>query len=191
MPLRFPLLLVLAVSLLAGTAQAQSTPSAPSTEGQGQGQAPNVTTTRFKNWAMSCRDGEEGGPRQCSIFQRLVVQDTEQVALNIAVGYLRGNQGGQTPVAILTFPLGIYLPGGARLQVDSTEPLELPIERCFRRGCQTGFAFDEQRIAQFKAGSTASVKIMQARDQEIDLTVSLSGFSAAFAALAESAGAAN
>ncbi len=147
---------------------------------------PDVTTERYKDWALSCRQGENS-VRRCSMFQRLVVQDSNQVALNVAIGFLENDEGNRVPVAILTFPLGIYLPGGAELQVDETEPTRLQIERCFRRGCQSGMALDDKHLAQFRAGSTARVRIMQSREQAIDLDVSLSGFSAAFNALEASA----
>src|SRR5690606_38938713 len=44
-----------------------------------------VTTERFRDWALRCQS--EGDRRQCSIFQRLVVQETNQVALNLVIGF--------------------------------------------------------------------------------------------------------
>lgn len=165
--------------LWVSAAQAQTNTENPTAAPNGDD--PDVTTERYRDWALSCRTDD--GVRRCSMFQRLVVQDSNQVALNIAIGFLENDEGNRVPVAILTFPLGIYLPGGAVLQVDETEPAQLQIERCFRRGCQSGLALDDKRIAQFRAGSTANVRIMQSREQAINLNVSLSGFSAAFNAL--------
>lgn len=149
-------------------------------------QDPDVSTERYRDWALTCRTNAESGQRQCSMFQRLVVQDTNQVALNVAIGFLQSEEGARVPVAVFTFPLGIFLPAGAELQVDDTEPTQLQIERCFQRGCQSGLALDDKRLAQFRAGSSANVTVMQSREQSIDLTVSLSGFSAAFDALSAS-----
>lgn len=152
----------------------------------GESENPDVTTSRFRDWALSCRSDAESGAKQCSMFQRLVVEQSKQVALNVAIGFLNNDQGERVPVAIFTFPLGIWLPGGMAMQVDEGEPVQLAIERCFRRGCQTGLALNDELVAQFKAGSSAKVTIRQSREENIDLTVSLSGFSAAYQALTDS-----
>ncbi len=168
----------LSLSAWASAQTGADSEAAPSGE-----QNPDITTERYKDWALSCRTDQASGDRQCSMFQRLVIQETNQVALNVAIGFLRSEDGNRVPVAIFTFPLGIFLPGGAEIQVDDAEPFRLQIERCFRRGCQSGVALDDAHLAQFRAGSQANVKIMQDRGQAVDLTVSLSGFSAAYNAL--------
>ncbi|KAA3622725.1 MAG: invasion associated locus B family protein [Proteobacteria bacterium] len=144
---------------------------------------PDVTTSRFRDWALRCRTDAESGDTQCTMFQRLVVQETNRVALNVAIGFLQNEQGEPVPVAVFTFPLGIWLPGGMVLQVDEGEQVPMAIERCFRRGCQTGLALNDDLIGQFKAGNQAKVTIKQSREEDIDLTVSLNGFSAGFNAL--------
>jgi invasion protein IalB len=174
------LLFACCLATVSALAQTESQEPAATTE-------PKVTTTNYRDWALSCRENPETGVDDCSMFQRLVIQETNQIALNFALGFLPNAQQQRVPVAVLTFPLGIYLPGGAEMQIDSAEPIRLQIERCFRRGCQSGFAIDDALLAQLKAGSKATVKILQSREEEIDLTISLSGFSAAFAALQESA----
>lgn len=154
-------------------------------EQSGESADPDVTTSRYRDWALSCRTNTETNTQQCTMFQRLVVEETKQVALNVAIGYLRNDEGRPVPVAIITFPLGIWLPGGATMRVDSGEPIRFAIERCFRRGCQTGITLTDDILAQFRAGSQATITIQQARDQNIDLNVSLSGFSAGFKALTD------
>lgn len=150
-----------------------------------QGDNPDVTTNRFRDWAVSCRTDQESSARQCTMFQRLVVEETNQVALNLSIGTLRDDENRPILVAIFTVPLGIWLPGGLEMQVDELEAMRLPIERCFPRGCQTGVVVSDELLAQFRAGNAARVTVRQAEDQDIDLDVSLSGFSAAFNALTE------
>ncbi len=140
-----------------------------------------VTTERFRDWALRCQS--EGERRQCSIFQRLVVQETNQVALNLVIGFGQDVEGKQVPIAVFTFPLGIYLPAGAAFRVDEGEPQRMQIERCFNRGCQSAVALDPAQLETFKAGREAIVTIGQDREQAVDLRVSLSGFSAAYDAL--------
>jgi len=140
-----------------------------------------VTTERFRDWALRCQS--EGDRRQCSIFQRLVVQETNQVALNLVIGFGQDVEGKQVPIAVFTFPLGIYLPAGAAIRVDEGEPVRLEIERCINRGCQSAVALEPAQLEAFKAGREAIVTIGQDREQAVDLRVSLSGFSAAYDAL--------
>lgn len=170
--------------LLVAVASLSSTALSAQAQAQEQGTGKSeVTTERFKDWALRCRSQGEGGSRQCSIFQRLIVEETKQLALNVAIGYGTDTEGKRMPIAIFTFPLGIFLPAGAVLKVDDGESARMPIERCFDRGCQCALVLEQKWIERFKAGSTASVTIRQERDEEIPLTVSLSGFSAAFNAL--------
>jgi invasion protein IalB len=183
-------LFMLVLFVLWSTSPVHAQTAQPSAQPQQSGD-PDVVTERFRDWALSCRGNSQGGASQCSLFQRLVVQDTDQIALNVAIGFLRNEEGQQVPVAIFTFPLGIFLPGGVEMQVDSAEPRQLQIERCFQRGCQLGITLDDQLIAQFKAGSTTYMRVMQTREEGIELTVSLSGFSAGYNALVESTRAAN
>ena len=157
-----------------------------SQQGAAPSAEPEVKTTNYRDWAVSCRENPQNGATECSMFQRLVIQETNQIALNFAIGFLPNAEQQRVPVAILTFPLGIFLPAGAVMQIDSSDPIRLQIERCFRRGCQSGFAIDEALLSQLKAGAKADVKFLESREEEVELTVSLSGFSAAYAALEES-----
>jgi invasion protein IalB len=173
------------VSLLVISTVAHGQSDSASSGASTQGNDPDVTTSRFRDWAVSCRTNPELNTRQCTMFQRLVVEETNQVALNLSIGTLRDDQNQPILVAIFTVPLGIWLPGGLELQVDALESVRLPIERCFPRGCQTGVAVSDELLAQFRAGNRARVTVKQAEDQDVDLAVSLAGFSAAFNALTE------
>ncbi|GJL81791.1 MAG: invasion associated locus B family protein [marine bacterium B5-7] len=145
-----------------------------------------VETDRFKDWALRCRTNSESGLKSCTLFQRLVVNDSKQVALNTSIGFLRAEDTGNVvPVAVFTIPLGVYLLDGATLQVDKTEPVKLDIERCYPRGCQAGLVLTDEFVARFKAGSNAVMTIKQSRDEPVELAISLSGFSAGYKALIE------
>ncbi|MCZ7598248.1 MAG: invasion associated locus B family protein [Gammaproteobacteria bacterium] len=105
------------------------------------------------------------------------------MALNPVIGFGQDVDGKQVPIAVFTFPLGIYLPAGAAIRVDEGEPVRLEIERCINRGCQSAVALEPAQLETFKAGREAIVTIGRDREQAVDLRVSLSGFSAAYDAL--------
>jgi len=96
------------------------------------GAAPEAGTT-FKDWVIACEETTEGAPPQCYIAQNISLRDSGQRLLLVAVGY--GPEQSR-PAAILTVPLGVFLPAGVGFAIDDAEPLRLPFEYCDGAGCR-------------------------------------------------------
>jgi invasion protein IalB len=146
--------------------------------------APEPGTT-FKDWIVGCESLPEGGEPVCHIYQTLSLKEQEQQILHVAVGYLPGSD---KALAVFTMPLGIALPPGVQLQVDEAKPLRFPVEYCDPNGCRAGIGLDDKLLAQFRKGLSAKVTFADRQHRGITVPVSLSGFTAGFAAL-ESGGA--
>jgi invasion protein IalB len=151
-----------------------------------------IETQRFEDWELVCippaasepdsaADATEASP-DCRISQRLAVAESGET-----VFLLTGLPGddADTYVAIVSVPLRGYLAPGIELRVDTREPVRILYETCDPSGCHAGFALEGEVLQAFRAGLTARFRVWTARDEPVDLDVSLIGFTAAFEALRE------
>lgn len=125
-------------------------------------------------------DASGGASRQCFIFQNVVMKQSGQRVVNIAIGFLPGTA---QPIAVLTLPLGISLPPGARLMVEGTGTLEFLIERCVPAGCRAGGSISPSLREAMSSADTATVAFQDGSRQDITVDLSLEGFADALVAL--------
>ena len=134
----------------------------------------------FKNWTARCEQAPGTSLERCFIFQNLVLKESGQRVVHMAVGYLAAN--GQA-AAVITMPLGISLPAGASISVDGGEPEDIIIERCDANGCVGALALSGALIAALKRGREARISFHDASRRRIAVPVSLLGFTAGFNSL--------
>lgn len=125
-------------------------------------------------------DASGGTSRQCFIFQNVVMKQSGQRVFNIAIGFLPGTA---QPIAVLTLPLGISLPPGARLMVEGAGTLEFLIERCVPAGCRAGGSISPSLREAMSSADTATVAFQDGSRQDIAINLSLEGFADALVAL--------
>lgn len=156
----------------------------------------SVETRRFDDWELVCRTAEsqdagadageasqaQGASQDCRISQRLAVAGSGQTVF-LLTG-LPGDAPGSY-VAIVSVPLRGYLAPGIELRVDERAPVGILYETCDPSGCHAGFPLEGAILQAFRAGLTARFRVWTARDEPVDLDISLIGFTAAFEALRE------
>lgn len=148
---------------------------APASAGEVPGSA--AAPEKFGDWELFCQP--TGG---CRISQRLAVEGSgETVFLLTAV---RSDPSGPF-VGIVSVPLRGYLAPGIELRVDARKPYQLLYETCDPAGCHAGFPLEGGVLNDFRAGTTARFRVWTAKDNPVDIDVSLIGFTRAFAALGE------
>ena len=135
---------------------------------------------KFRDWTARCEDRKNGPGEVCYIFQNLLLKSQNKPLLHVAVGYLDGDK---QPVAFLTLPLGVSLPGGLSLTVDDGKPLRLRYERCETSGCIAPLALTDTLVKSLKGGRWARVAFFDVRRREVSVPVSLIGFTAGFNSL--------
>jgi len=133
----------------------------------------------FNDWKTQCPE-KGASSKTCHIFQNLVAKDGKSRVLHIAIGYVEGRDD---PAAIITLPLGLSLPQGVGLRVDENTPSRHPYQACFNSGCQAGFPVDSTLMAQLRGGDKAYIRVYDLSNQQIDIPISLSGFTAAIKAV--------
>ena len=137
------------------------------------------------DWETRCIRVEEGQPEPCQLYQLLVDASGNAVA-EVNVFDLPDTDQVVAGAAIIT-PLETLLTPQLRLQVDDAQPLVYPFSFCTQIGCFVRIGLTEDNLAAYRRGSEAIITIVpvQAPDQTVALTMSLSGFTAGFEDVSE------
>ena len=84
------------------------------------------------------------------------------------------------PVAMVQLPLGINLPGGAKLQVDDGKATDLQIQTCENRGCYAGAAITPDLLAALKSGKQLNLSFQNLAKETITIPMPLTDFTTAY-----------
>lgn len=166
------------------------TPIGETADGPG---APYVRE-EYGDWSLRCVRVEDG-PEPCTLYQLLLDENDNPVA---EIGMFPLPEGSEAVAgANFVAPMATFLPAGLRLAIDGGETLTYPFTVCSERGlspllssgCLARIGFDQAMVDRFKRGSSAEITIIPAvaPDQEVVLSLSLSGFTAGFDVQAEAA----
>lgn len=133
------------------------------------------------DWEIRCAQG--GACVMAQVGKGVEGNDVIEVRVRKLDG-VTGQQGEPVPAAIqILAPLGVLLPAGLRVQVDSQQVRAAPFEVCGPGGCIVRQAMSEDFLAEMKAGGTANVTLVAAPNTEVNVDISLRGFTAAFGSL--------
>lgn len=146
----------------------------------------DVTRTQYGDWTVVCAAG--GAP---CIMQKMGTTDEGQTALSMEIEKLAEPQtvDGQRVEAVGNFlvPLGVLLQAGLRLQVDSGEVAASPYLLCQQNGCIVRAPLQADILDSFRRGARARLAFTifdnSGETRDVEVTVSLSGFTRAFNAL--------
>ncbi|WP_133488301.1 invasion associated locus B family protein [Aliiroseovarius marinus] len=133
------------------------------------------------DWERKCIKLPEGqGDDPCQMYQ-LLKDSTGNAVAEISLGKLP--EGGQAVAgATVVVPLETLLTQQLTISVDGSQGRRYPFRFCTQLGCVANIGFTADEVAGFKAGANAMVSIVPAAapDQRVNLTMSLSGFTASY-----------
>jgi len=132
------------------------------------------------DWALRCLKAAEGQPDPCQLYQLLLDENGNEVAEFSMFPLPAGSAAAAG--ATIVVPLETLLTQQLTLSVDGSATRRYPFTFCTRAGCVAQVGFTQEEVDQFKRGNTANLRMVPAaaRDQEVNLTISLSGFTAGF-----------
>lgn len=175
----------------APAAEAADTTDEPATTGlsigeevsEGPQTGDTYTLSEHGDWRIRCVKMQEGQRDPCQLYQLL--RDAQ--GNSVAEVNLFGVAGGGEIVAganVVT-PLETLLTEQLTLRVDSAAPRRYPFTFCASIGCVSRLGLTNADIAGFKRGNVATISIVPlgAPDQRVNLTMSLTGFTAGFDAI--------
>ena len=133
------------------------------------------------DWERKCIALPEGqGDDPCQMYQ-LLKDETGNPVAEISLGKLpAGSQA--VSGATVVVPLETLLTQQLTISVDGSQGRRYPFRFCTQLGCVANIGFTADEVAGFKKGANATVSIVPAAapDQRVNLSMSLSGFTAAY-----------
>lgn len=138
----------------------------------------------FNDWAVRCLKTDDGND-PCQMYQLLSDADDNAVAEIAIVDLPAENQA--TAGATIVVPLETLLTEQLTMRVDGGTARRYPFNFCNVGGCVTRLGLTSDDIALFRRGASASLTLVPAAapDQTVTVTMSLSGFTAAFDAISQ------
>ena len=160
----------------AQTAKSKGRAGTPDTP-QGDASAAAPATPPQPGWAARCSSASRDAPLECAVEQTAVLQKTGQLIILVNV---RVPSDTRMPVAMVQLPLGLNLPGGAKLQVDDGRMTDLQIETCESRGCYAGTPVGPDLLAALKSGKQLKISFQNLSKETITIPLPLGDFAAAY-----------
>lgn len=125
------------------------------------------------NWIKECDD-----KGRCSIDAVAIDGAGQQLGL---ISLRQGENGGM--LGELVLPLNLFIPAGAEGEIDASgQRMRADFVTCTPAGCISVFRLNAGFVDGLRAGSLLNLRVVDARSrQPVDMTFSLSGFTAAAA----------
>ena len=161
-----------------GAPQQETPQQAPAPEGAAPPDV-EMTERRFEDWMVRC-GRPRGQEAEVCEMQQQQIDNEDRTVMAVAVGKVPGS----SDVGLLVLlPLGILLPAGVTMQIDSGAAIPLEVERCERQGCRIERLIEPDLLSRLKAGTKATVFFEafdpQGKRQRLGVPISLLGFTAA------------
>jgi invasion protein IalB len=139
--------------------------------------AATANTPPPPGWAARCGSASRDAPLECAIEQSAVLPRTGQLVILVNI---RVPADTHTPSALIQLPLGLNLPGGAKLQVDDGTATDMQIQTCEARGCYAGTTIAPDLLAAMKSGKQLKVSFQNLNKETLTIPLPLADFAAAY-----------
>lgn len=150
----------------------------------GDGMGDTYVEEVFQDWELRCVRVEDGSD-PCQLFQLLQDEEGNSVAEISLFGLPAGGEAAAG--ATIITPLETLLTQQIAISVDGGTVKRYPFTWCSAIGCVARVGFTNDEIDEFRRGAEAEMVIVPAAapDQQVNLTISLMGFTAGFDAVNE------
>jgi invasion protein IalB len=131
------------------------------------------------DWAVECLKLEEG-EEPCQLFQTLTDEEANQVA---TMRIFKLPAGGQAEAgALVAVPLETLLTAQLTITVAGQQAKRYPFSVCDRQGCYARIGLTAEDITSYKQGASATLTLVPfvAPDEVVEVTLSLTGFTAGY-----------
>lgn len=146
----------------------------------GSAAAQGAVRATHGDWQVRCDTPPGSRSEQCALVQNVAAEDRPNVALTVIA--LKTADGKARLLRVLA-PLGVLLPSGLGLKIDTADVGRAGFVRCLPSGCVAEVVMDDNLLGQLSSGQTATFIIFQTPEEGIGVPVSLNGFKPGFEAL--------
>lgn len=145
--------------------------------GQDAVEPANPAAAQPAPWGARCTSAGREAKADCQMEQRVVISNTGQLLAAITI---RVPIDSEAPVMMIQTPLGLHLPAGVKLDIDSAPVDTLPLQTCDGAGCYAALVVSPALVESLKRGTTLNVTFQDSTQRNIPVPVSLNGFTAAY-----------
>jgi invasion protein IalB len=139
--------------------------------------APATPAPPAEPWTARCTAADRTQTPDCVMEQRIIVTQTRQLLTGVTI---RQPAEAAAPVMMIQTPLGLFLPAGLKLAVDGAPLATLPLQTCDTNGCFAGNAVSPELLTAMQRGTTMTVTFQNLQKKDINVPVSLVGFTTAY-----------
>lgn len=164
------------VTLAAGLSLLLSGIAGPANQAAAQG----AVKQSFGDWQIRCDRPPGARADQCALIQNVTAEDRDNVGLSVIVLKTADKQ---SRILRVLAPLGVLLPSGLGLRIDSKDIGRAGFVRCLANGCFAEVVLEDDLIKQLETGTSATFIIFQTPEEGIGIPISLKGFKDGYAAL--------
>jgi invasion protein IalB len=143
-----------------------------------QGEPPVRST--HGDWQIRCDTPAGAQSEQCVLMQFVTAEDRENVGLTVIVLKTADKKA---RIMRIVAPLGVLLPSGLGLKIDTTDMGRAGFVRCLPTGCVAEVILEDALLSKLEAGKTATFIIFQTPEEGIGIPISLNGFGPGFGSL--------
>jgi len=130
------------------------------------------------NWVTQCSSANRASPKNCSMEQRVILQETGR---QIARFTVQAAADSKMPMSYLVhIPLGVSIRSGIQLKVDEREPIQIDIQTCDSAGCYAGDIISPDFQLAMGKGTKLAIIFSDLKKQEIQIPINLNGFTVAY-----------
>jgi invasion protein IalB len=143
----------------------------------GAARAQGVLQAKYGDWEMRCETPPGASSQQCALIQSVSAEDRPNI--NLVVIVLKTADGKSRLLRVIA-PLGVLLPAGLGLKIDSTDVGRAGFVRCLPSGCVAEVTLQDKLIQQLGSGKTATFIIFETPEEGIGIPLALAGFKDGF-----------
>lgn len=132
------------------------------------------------DWQIRCDTPAGAQDEQCVLMQFVTAEDRDNVGLTVIILKTADKQA---RIMRVLAPLGVLLPSGLGLKIDTEDMGRAGFVRCLPNGCVAEVILEDQLLTSLRSGSTATFIIFQTPEEGIGIPISLNGFGPGFDSL--------
>jgi invasion protein IalB len=151
-------------------------PAAPAGQAA-QAPAAEQPTLIYSPWTKFCLKGQEANAKQVCFTGK---DGRLESGLPIVAAVVIEPEGGDKKLLRVTLPLGMQVPPGTRVIIDSGQPATGPYVICFTNGCMADYEVNADIIGRLKKGQQLAVQAINGNGQPVSLTLPLIDFAKAY-----------
>jgi invasion protein IalB len=129
------------------------------------------------DWQIRCDTPAGAQDEQCVLMQFVTAEDRDNVGLTVIILKTADKQA---RIMRVMAPLGVLLPSGLGLKIDTEDMGRAGFVRCLPNGCVAEVILEDQLLTSLRSGSTATFIIFQTPEEGIGIPISLNGFGPGF-----------